>query len=54
MSVASWSGSLLAWEQELTALKARLGGCFLVVSCGRRAQISLMAFFPALSARQAG
>ena len=26
MSVASWSGSLLAWEQELTALKARVGG----------------------------
>jgi SRSO17 transposase len=25
MSVASWSGSLLAWEQELTALKARVG-----------------------------
>lgn len=24
MSVASWSGSLLAWEQELTALKARV------------------------------
>ncbi|MER9274079.1 transposase [Mesorhizobium sp. M0643] len=27
---------------------------FLVVSCGRRAQIVLTAFFPALSARQAG
>ncbi|MER8409647.1 hypothetical protein NKH16_34390 [Mesorhizobium sp. M1307] len=25
MSVASWSGSLLACEQELTALKARVG-----------------------------
>ncbi len=25
MSVASWSGSLLAWEAELSALKARLG-----------------------------
>lgn len=25
MSVASWSGSLLAWEQELSALKARVG-----------------------------
>lgn len=25
MSVASWSGSLLAWEQELAALKARVG-----------------------------
>jgi SRSO17 transposase len=25
MSVASWSGSLLAWEQELTGLKARVG-----------------------------
>ena len=25
MSVASWSGSLLAWEQELTALKTRVG-----------------------------
>jgi SRSO17 transposase len=25
MSVASWSGSLLAWEQELSSLKARLG-----------------------------
>src|SRR5215210_1098582 len=27
MSVASWSGSLLAWERELTALKDRLGRC---------------------------
>jgi hypothetical protein len=27
MSVASWSGSLLAWEQELTALKDRIGLC---------------------------
>jgi SRSO17 transposase len=25
MSVASWSGSLLAWEKELSALKARVG-----------------------------
>lgn len=25
MSVASWSGSLLAWEQELAVLKARVG-----------------------------
>jgi SRSO17 transposase len=25
MSVASWSGSLLAWEQELAALKVRVG-----------------------------
>lgn len=25
MSVALWSGSLLAWEGELAALKARLG-----------------------------
>jgi SRSO17 transposase len=25
MSVASWSGSLLAWERELAALKARIG-----------------------------
>lgn len=25
MSVASWSGSLLAWDKELTALKARVG-----------------------------
>ena len=25
MSVAGWSGSLLAWEQELAALKARVG-----------------------------
>jgi SRSO17 transposase len=28
MSVASWSGSLLAWEGELAALKARLGPVF--------------------------
>jgi SRSO17 transposase len=28
MSVAVWSGSLLAWEQELAALKARLAGAF--------------------------
>ena len=28
MSVASWSGSLLAWERELAALKARLGPLF--------------------------
>ena len=28
MSVASWSGSLLAWEAELSALKARLGRLF--------------------------
>lgn len=28
MSVASWSGSLLAWEGELAALKARLGLLF--------------------------
>jgi SRSO17 transposase len=27
MSVASWSGSLLAWERELTALKDRVGLC---------------------------
>jgi SRSO17 transposase len=25
MSVASWSGSLLAWERELTGLKSRVG-----------------------------
>jgi hypothetical protein len=25
MSVASWSGSLVAWEQELATLKARVG-----------------------------
>lgn len=25
MSVATWSGSLLAWERELSALKERLG-----------------------------
>jgi len=25
MSVASWSGSLLSWEKELTSLKARIG-----------------------------
>ena len=28
MSVASWSGSLLAWKDELSALKARLGRLF--------------------------
>jgi SRSO17 transposase len=28
MSVAQWSGSLLAWEEELAALKARLGPVF--------------------------
>jgi SRSO17 transposase len=28
MSVASWSGSLLAWEAELSALKARVGRLF--------------------------
>lgn len=28
MSVASWSGSLLAWERELAAVKARLGPLF--------------------------
>ena len=28
MSVASWSGSLLAWEQELGSLKARVGRVF--------------------------
>jgi SRSO17 transposase len=28
MSVASWSGSLLGWEVELSALKARLGRLF--------------------------
>ena len=28
MSVASWSGSLLEWEGELTALKARLASVF--------------------------
>ncbi len=28
MSVAAWSGSLLAWEQELAGLKARLAGAF--------------------------
>lgn len=27
MSVASWSGLLLAWEEEPTALKARLRAC---------------------------
>lgn len=26
MSVASWSGSLLSWERELSALKVRVGG----------------------------
>ena len=26
MSVATWSGSLLAWERELSALKSRLAG----------------------------
>jgi SRSO17 transposase len=28
MSVSDWSGSLLAWEEELAALKARLGPVF--------------------------
>ena len=28
MSVASWTGSLLAWEAELSALKGRLGPMF--------------------------
>jgi len=28
MSVAAWSGSLLKWEQELSALKARLASAF--------------------------
>ena len=28
MSVAAWSGSLLAWERELAALTSRLGGAF--------------------------
>jgi hypothetical protein len=28
MSVASWTGSLLAWEGELSALKGRLGPMF--------------------------
>jgi SRSO17 transposase len=28
MSVAEWSGSLLAWEEELSALKGRLGPAF--------------------------
>jgi SRSO17 transposase len=28
MSVAAWSGSLLKWEQELSALKARLAPAF--------------------------
>jgi SRSO17 transposase len=28
MSVASWSGSLLGWEEELSALKAQLGPLF--------------------------
>ena len=26
MSVVLWSGSLLAWEEELAALKSRVGG----------------------------
>nr|WP_244564411.1 hypothetical protein [Rhizobium sullae] len=28
MSVATWSGSLLAWERELSALKERLSPVF--------------------------
>src|SRR3954447_8461015 len=28
MSVAVWSGSLVAWERELAALKARIGPVF--------------------------
>ncbi|HEU0220955.1 MAG TPA: hypothetical protein VFR34_01940 [Paracoccaceae bacterium] len=28
MSVAAWSGSLLAWERELSALKARFAPVF--------------------------
>ncbi len=28
MNVAAWSGSLLAWENELSSLKARLGPVF--------------------------
>ncbi|MFA1673376.1 hypothetical protein ACDY97_11500, partial [Rhizobium mongolense] len=28
MSVASWSGSVLAWQRELDALKERLGPVF--------------------------
>jgi hypothetical protein len=28
MSVASWSGSLLEWDRELSALKSRLGPVF--------------------------
>lgn len=28
MSVGEWSGSLLAWEQELTELKGRISGVF--------------------------
>ena len=28
MSVAVWSGALVAWERELAALKARIGPVF--------------------------
>ena len=28
MSVAGWSGSLVAWERELVALKERIGPVF--------------------------
>ena len=28
MGIAAWSGSLLAWEGELSSLKARLGPVF--------------------------
>jgi SRSO17 transposase len=44
MGVASWSGSLLAWESELVSLKARLGPVF----CRRELKQTAAAFLDGL------
>ena len=44
MSVAGWSGSVVAWQQELDTLKQRLGAVF----CRRELRASASAFLDGL------
>ena len=52
MQVAAWSGSLLAWEDELTAFKSRLNQAFGRAELRRSARPSSTACCQVWHARQ--
>src|SRR3954468_14230121 len=54
MSVAVWSGSLVAWERELAALKARIGPVFGRAEVRETAGAFSTACCPGSGAKQAG